>query len=798
MANSRSILANPQLRSGCSRTMHIPDIVSQTPLCETAHAQVPIVSEHPTKDSRQLAAERCVPLTLPLRHFSVGKQMLRLNHVPNSCLIVQKRKRPNTDLLFLSGDKPLPSSSANVLRAAGIVELLSQYPNQRFVDTLTSIVTHGIRVGYEGSLSGRTRRPNHSSSYLHVDVIKNSIQSELKKGRIKQVQLPTDYFCSPIGLVPKLDDGIQMGWRVIFDLSSPEGHSVNDGIPKEYGSITYETLNDAIRLVAQAGKGAVMMKRDLKSAFRHIPISPCDYWLLLFEWQGKFYVDMFLPFGLRTAPCIFNLFAEALHWILETLHEWNVTHYLDDFLFVFPPGTDIAPLSTEFDRILSKFGLSKAAEKDSDGCIVVHLGFEFDSVNMCVTLPPNKKQRAVDIVNLLLSSPTVSLSTLESALGFLSHCCQVVPLGRPFLRQLFALLCRSSERHRFHRIRIPHAVKRDLKWWQQFLISWSSISMIQLSRPYYDVATDASGEKGIGGVHRRQIFSERVPARHKKKHINWKEMFAVLHAFLLWHDLWCGGRVRLASDNTAVVDSINKRSIKGPAIHPLQRILLIAAVFDIELLAFWIPSEENRVADAASRHDHEKLANLGLQVSQNFPSAKTLRQKLNSFLATRSHRQLATAEPKSATPMNRSAENMDTQLSLPPLSPSPTGQPSSCGQPNRTRPRATSPPSAPSTTKGGFPRPFSMIPALTLSSGEGNAHTAKEPRKFAFPSLPQSFSESSHNSAPQNKTATSKRHFAWHLPPFYDAENLHGILGQAPNTFPPLQDIMSNSTLTTP
>ena len=92
--------------------------------------------------------------------------------------------------------------------------------------------------------------------------------------------------------------------------------------------------------------------------------------------------------------------------------------------------------------------------------------------------------------------------------------------------------------------------------------------MIQLSWPYYDIATDASGDKGIGGVHRRQIFSERVPARHKKKHINWKEMFAVLHAFLLWHDLWCGGRVRLASDNTAVVDSINKRSIKGPAIHP--------------------------------------------------------------------------------------------------------------------------------------------------------------------------------------------------------------------------------------
>ena len=110
--------------------------------------------------------------------------------------------------------------------------------------------------------------------------------------------------------------------------------------------------------------------------------------------------------------------------------------------------------------------------------------------------------------------------------------------------------------------------------------------MIQLSRPNYDLAMDASGEKGIGGVHRRQVFSEHVPARHKKKHINWKEMFAVLHAFLLWHDWWCGGRFRLASDNTTIVDSINKRFIKSFIIHFLQRILLITMIFDIELLVF--------------------------------------------------------------------------------------------------------------------------------------------------------------------------------------------------------------------
>jgi len=47
-------------------------------------------------------------------------------------------------------------------------------------------------------------------------------------------------------------------------------------------------------------------------------------------------------------------------------------------------------------------------------------------------------------------------------------------------------------------------------------------------------------------------------------------MFAILHAFLLWHEVWRGGKVRLACDNSSVVDAINKHSIKGPAIVPLQ------------------------------------------------------------------------------------------------------------------------------------------------------------------------------------------------------------------------------------
>ena len=139
---------------------------------------------------------------------------------------------------------------------------------------------------------------------------------------------------------------------------------------------------------------------------------------------------------------------------------------------------------------------------------------------MQVSLPPNKKLRALDAINSLLSASTVSLQSLESTLGFLSHCCQVVPLGCPFLRQLFSLLCHCNGWCRFRKIRIPWSAKDDLRWWQWFLESWSAISMIQPSLEIHDIATDASGAKGIGGVYQRHVFSERIPSRWRSSYID--------------------------------------------------------------------------------------------------------------------------------------------------------------------------------------------------------------------------------------------------------------------------------------
>ena len=99
----------------------------------------------------------------------------------------------------------------------------------------------------------------------------------------------------------------QAGWRLILDLSFPFDHSVNDGIDKDEFSLHYCSIKHAIDLIMKTGKGALMGKVDIKSAYRIIPVRPSDRYLLGMRWRDKFYVDLALPFGLRSARVYLTL-----------------------------------------------------------------------------------------------------------------------------------------------------------------------------------------------------------------------------------------------------------------------------------------------------------------------------------------------------------------------------------------------------------------------------------------------------------------------------------------------------------
>ena len=344
-----------------------------------------------------------------------------------------------------------------------ILRSLKRYPDQTFPQNLVGIAKYGARLGYEGPSNVRLSLKNHLSVLTQPEVVDKDIKGDIELDR-NQIfdQLPPTYYISPLGLVPKKKSGVITGWRRIHDLSAPRGRSVNDGIPKHYGTMVYENFQHALRLIAKKGRGTKLVKRDLKSAFRFIPVSPSDQWLLMYRWKGKVYVEKFLPFGLRTAPRIFNLFSEAIHWIME-LYGWTVCHYIDDFLTILHPDEDIHKASAEFDNICKSIGFEIEHRKDVEGTTVEFLGLEIDTMAMEARLPQDKHLRAFRAVRDTLGRAYIPFHELENLLGFLSFCCAVLPLGRPFLRNIFNLLDQKT-RH-LMRIRITKAAKCDLQWW---------------------------------------------------------------------------------------------------------------------------------------------------------------------------------------------------------------------------------------------------------------------------------------------------------------------------------------------
>ena len=106
---------------------------------------------------------------------------------------------------------------------------------------------------------------------------------------------------------------------------------MNDGIEPELCTVQYTSVAEACRRVRTLGRDTVLSKFDVKGAFRTVPVHPDDRWLLGMKWNGETYVDKVLPFGLRSAPKIYNAVADALLWILTRWDYVYVIH-LDHFL----------------------------------------------------------------------------------------------------------------------------------------------------------------------------------------------------------------------------------------------------------------------------------------------------------------------------------------------------------------------------------------------------------------------------------------------------------------------------------
>ena len=82
-------------------------------------------------------------------------------------------------------------------------------------------------------------------------------------GSFERSEVPKVHL-SRFGIIPKSN---QPGkWRLIVDLSHPEGRSVNNGISGELCSLQYMRIEEVVRRLLKLGPGAQMAKMDIKRA----------------------------------------------------------------------------------------------------------------------------------------------------------------------------------------------------------------------------------------------------------------------------------------------------------------------------------------------------------------------------------------------------------------------------------------------------------------------------------------------------------------------------------------------------
>ena len=151
--------------------------------------------------------------------------------------------------------------------------LLSTHPDPTFVDYILTGMREGFRIGFLPSGRLKSARRNFSTAEDHAGVVQKYLDLECSLNRvvgpIDPKSLP-GIQVSSFGVIPKRH---QPGkWRLIVDLSRPEGASVNDGISSHLCSMTYMRVDDVADAILKIGQGAEMAKIDIQSACRIVPV----------------------------------------------------------------------------------------------------------------------------------------------------------------------------------------------------------------------------------------------------------------------------------------------------------------------------------------------------------------------------------------------------------------------------------------------------------------------------------------------------------------------------------------------
>lgn len=426
---------------------------------------------------------------------------------------------------------------------------------------------------------------------------------------------------APIGAAPK--GGTWASVRLIQHFSHPHGgDSVNANI-KDY-EIKLGRFDEAclaVRRLFDRGLIAWLTKLDVEAAYKQVPVRPEDWPLLGSRWDGKYYYELSLPFGLKSSGFLWELYAAALHYFFA--HHLGiplVIHYVDDFLFIESCEQRARTQLSDALALGARLGVPFAAKKtEGPTRCLTFLGVELDTAAMEARLPADKLATLIQLLH-IWDSPdkqACTLKELQSLTGKLNFARYCVRPGRAYMRRLYdmqaSIAASGAGRRGLHTV--TDGVRADVRWWRRFADQWNGVSVVyeagpwrEMGTPRLELYTDACGE-GYGAHYGDRWFKGRWTAeelaRAKRKtmlSMPYLEMRALVHAVQTWSNEWRHQQIMLRSDCAAAVYASNNLVSRDPDMQALARHLsTLACLRGFEYHTKHVPGIDNTIADALSR-----------------------------------------------------------------------------------------------------------------------------------------------------------------------------------------------------
>lgn len=472
-----------------------------------------------------------------------------------------------------------------------------------------SIVGHDVTVP-------PSRVANYSSVRECYDFMNAQVQEEIDAGFVVEVPF-TPRKLNALGAVSKGPGK----WRRITDLSKPEGSQLNAFTdPTRF---QFASVDDAVFIIRRY-KHVRLCKFDIKNAFRHVPVKPEHWDLQGFEWNGKFYIDLRMCFGLSIAPYVFWRISNFIAKVATT--HYNVAHvvpYMDDFLIISVGDSEeevVAAAARDFAsfrRCLLDLGFGiNEAKVVAPAEVVTFLGIVIDTRLRQLSIPAEKLSDLQTTLKTFQSKRSTKKRELEKLVGRLNFAAKVIRGGRTFLRRMIDLV--NSVKDHNAMVRLNGSFRADVRWWIDFSSSWNGRA-IMLDPVVIDsrrLVSDAS-DVACGAIFDSHFIIRMQDSLTRHWHINDRELLGVYLAAQTWGHMWENRHVVISCDNSTAVAAVNKGSSKSPVIMRMLRDLFwISAKFNFHLTAKYIPGFTNVLADAASRAQFDILVENNLSMVQ--------------------------------------------------------------------------------------------------------------------------------------------------------------------------------------